>query len=115
MKREGFTVTEVLVALMILSIGGLAGLGAAAAGARELGRAARLEHGVAAAEALYDSLLALPTWDAAAGSRIEDGVRLDWSVEGLTIAIDVHHPPEAGLADFSLVGRRPPPMPFVAP
>lgn len=60
MRRRGFTLVEILVALVVVEVGVLGVVGTLLLAARTLGRAEALEHGVTALEAAYDSLRTVP-------------------------------------------------------
>jgi prepilin-type N-terminal cleavage/methylation domain-containing protein len=75
--RRGFTLVEVLVALVILEIGVLGAMSLLALAGRTMARAERLENAVAAVEGVADSLtLAAAIAD---GSRsLPGGATLEW-------------------------------------
>jgi prepilin-type N-terminal cleavage/methylation domain-containing protein len=86
MVRSGFTLVEVMVALIILAAGVMAGLGVAAAGVTALRRAQLRQGAAALAEATGDSLLQA-TWDgrpAMTGWRTEGPYRVDWVRDSAT-------------------------------
>lgn len=78
-KRHGFTLVEVLVALVVLEVGLLGVVGSLTLAARLMTRAELIERGVAEVERAYDSL---STSGARAGTatRIVDGGTLSWVV-----------------------------------
>lgn len=76
MTTRGFTLVEVLVAVVVLEVGLLGVVGTLVLAARELGEARRLERVVAALEVVYDSLRAVG--EAGSGDRQLDGGVLAW-------------------------------------
>ena len=79
--RGGFSVVELLVALVLLAVG-LASLGRAAFAVARLERNARLaQHVAAAVVARLDSVRVLPCGAAQAGEARGDGIRERWTVE----------------------------------
>jgi prepilin-type N-terminal cleavage/methylation domain-containing protein len=83
-RSAGFGLIELIVALMILSVGLLALTGAAAVAQRSLVGAQALEEGVDAAALVLDSLMRDPA--PAAGARWAGRTRVQWSVEPDSIA-----------------------------
>lgn len=79
-RDRGFTLVEVVVALLLLEIGVLGALGLLVIAQRSLTDAERLERGVAAAEGLLDSLAlgAAP----GGGTRMLGHDTLTWSIDG---------------------------------
>jgi len=76
--RQGFTLLEVVVALLLLEVGVIGALGMLTLSSRALGRAERLERAVAEAEGVLDSLAgSIPSDD---GARAYDGGELRWSL-----------------------------------
>lgn len=61
MSRKGFTLVEILVAMVVLEVGLLGVVGTLWLAATTLHRAESLEAGVAAMERAYDSLQAVPS------------------------------------------------------
>ena len=61
MRRRGFTLVEVLVALVVLEVGLLGVVGTLLLGARTLRRAERLEWAAAEVQRVYDSLASAPS------------------------------------------------------
>lgn len=86
--RKGFGLVELVVALMILSIGLLALTGAAAVAQRSLNSARALEEGADVAEVVLDSLLREPA--PAAGDRIVGRTKAQWSVQVDSTAVTIH-------------------------
>lgn len=77
--RRGFTLLEVVVALLVLEIAAVGVAGTLTLAARTLGRAERLERAVAVVEGVLDSL-----WGGSApsGSTLGyEGGEVDWLVE----------------------------------
>lgn len=80
MVRSGFTLVEVLVALLILAAGITAGLGVAASGVEALRRAQLRQGAAALGEATGDSLLQA-AWSgrpATSGQRTEGPYSIGW-------------------------------------
>ena len=77
MKR-GFTLVEVLVALLIVEIGLMGALGLMVLGSRALTDAVEKERALSAFEAVADSLAWAPA--ATTGTRVEPWGVLRWSV-----------------------------------
>lgn len=76
--RRGFTLVEVIVALVLLTVGLLAALSMTSLAARTLGEARRISLAAAAAESLADSLVGAP---GGAGDGAGWGTREhDWGV-----------------------------------
>ena len=75
--RSGFTVIEVVVALVVLEVGLLGAMGMLTEASRTSSRAATLELGVAALEGVADSLLAMG-WAGDGGLSMEEG-ELRWA------------------------------------
>jgi len=100
-RTSGFTLVEVLVALVILEVGMLGVVGTLWLAAVTMSRAERTERGVAEVEKVYDSLVAteLP----ASGAREGAGGTLRWEVAGR--AIRVEYATEADSALVRLEGR----------
>ena len=79
MKR-GFTLLEVVVALLVLELGVLGVVGTMVIASRTLGRAERLERAVAEAEGVLDSLSGATTLEP--GQRSFVGGEVEWWVDG---------------------------------
>jgi hypothetical protein len=76
--RRGFTLVEVVVALLVLEVAVVAVGGSLTVASRTLGRAERLERAVALAEGVLDSLAGVPVAVGAAGAFAGGEVR--WEV-----------------------------------
>ena len=76
--RLGFTLVEVLVALVVLEVGVLGGLGVLALATRTMSLAEAFEIGVATAEGIADSLSSRAT--AGGGSRSAGSGVVEWEV-----------------------------------
>jgi len=79
-SRGGFTLVEVLVAIVILATGALALAGSAALTVRRMAEAARRSAAVSMARSRAESSLASPCGSLASGSETAGGVRSDWVV-----------------------------------
>ena len=77
-SRAGVGIVEVIVALMLLSIGLLGLVSTAIVAQRSFTRAAAVERSAHAAAALLDSVLATPA--AASGRRTASGFKAEWEV-----------------------------------
>jgi len=77
---RGFTLVEVVVALILLEIGVLAAAGTLVLASREMGRAERIERAVATLEMVADSIAAAGS--GADGARAFPGGRVLWSRAG---------------------------------
>jgi prepilin-type N-terminal cleavage/methylation domain-containing protein len=84
MTRRGFTLVEILIAMVVLEVGLLAVCGTLWLAARTLTRAEALERAVAALEGVYDSLAAGPS--APDGARSTPRGRVVWTSAG----VDLH-------------------------
>jgi prepilin-type N-terminal cleavage/methylation domain-containing protein len=84
--RRGFTLVEVLVALVVLEVGLLGVVGTLWLAAVTMSRAERTERGVAEVERVYDSLAAaeLP----GSGTREGVGGTLRWEVAGRAVHVE---------------------------
>ncbi len=104
--RGGFTLLEVLIALLILEIAVLGVLGTVVVTGQTLGRAALLERAVAKAEGVVDSLDGAATLES--GERAFADGEVAWTVtdSGLVV-VRVVAPEGDTLVDVSSVLRRP--------
>lgn len=83
MSREsprGFTLIEVVVAIVILAVGALALAGSAAVTVRRMSEAARRSSGVTMARSRAEAAMASTCGSIASGSETARGVRSDWVV-----------------------------------
>jgi prepilin-type N-terminal cleavage/methylation domain-containing protein len=97
MTRRGFTLVEVLVALVVLEVGLLGVVGTLLLAATTMARARLLEAGVAAMERAYDSLQLAPGAGSGGGATEAGGIR--WLVEGGgNLLIEVRGPGDTLLA-----------------
>lgn len=78
--RHGFTLIEVIVAIVILAAGALALAGSAAVTARRMAEAARRTAAVSMARSRAESSLAFPCGSLSSGSETARGVRSEWVV-----------------------------------
>ena len=79
--RPAFTVVELLVALVVLTIGLLALAGTAGLVAAHVGDGGRLSASAHVARSIMDSLRATPCDAIVTGSATPDGAGAEWSVE----------------------------------
>lgn len=102
MNRPGFSLVELIVAMLVLATGLAALAGAAATARRSLARAAALERITREAAALLDSLVAEQA--PASGQRARDGTTMRWSVrhDDDGAWIDLEAAAFDGLADVHL-------------
>jgi prepilin-type N-terminal cleavage/methylation domain-containing protein len=102
MTRRGFTLVEVLMAVLVLEVGFVGVAGTLLLAARTMRRAESLERAVTEAAWLYDSVSSLG--DAGAGEIPAGAGRLRWSVGAdRTLRVEVLTPTDSVL--FSLEGR----------
>jgi len=80
MSRSGFTLVEILAAMLVLEVGLMGVVGTLWLAARTLTRAEVLEHGVEAMEGVYDSLAMEPS--PTDGSRLSPSGQIGWRVSG---------------------------------
>ncbi len=92
-RRNGLTLVEVLVALLILATGALATVGTQVAIARLSASSLARERTAATASSIIDSLRALPCAHLAPGTRATAGARFSWHPATLgdlsTLRLDV--------------------------
>lgn len=102
MKPRGFTLVEVVVALLILEVGLLGVFGMVVLAQRTLAQADAIERGVAELEGLLDSLgvHAAP----GGGSRELDVGVVHWSVTA-DGTVTVRFVPALGLGEIEVLGR----------
>jgi type IV pilus modification protein PilV len=88
-SRAGFTIVEVLVAILILSVGMLALAGTAAVVVRQTGSAARQTMAAAHAQSRFEQLRASPCAAMAGGADTLRGIVTAWTVTPVVRANDV--------------------------
>lgn len=88
-SRGGFTLVEVLVAIVILATGALALAGSAAVTVRRMAEAARRSTAVSMARSRAESSLASPCAVLASGSETAGGVRSDWIVAAGSVSAEL--------------------------
>ena len=88
-SRAGFTLIELMVAVMLFTVGVLATMSSAAAVMKMMGGAQRLTVASVVAEARFERLRAQSCAQHAAGSATTRGVRESWLVVPLVQADDV--------------------------
>jgi prepilin-type N-terminal cleavage/methylation domain-containing protein len=87
MTRKGFTLVEVLMAIVVLEVGLLGVVGTLVLASHNMRDAVSLERAVSEAERLYDSLTGAPS-SGSGLSSVPNG-RLRWSVsEGGIVQVD---------------------------
>jgi type II secretion system protein I len=89
MNQRGYTILELLVAIMIFSIGLLAMAGTASLIMATLTGSRTRSVAAAVAESRFDRLRSQSCAAHASGSAVTRGVREDWSVQPLARADDV--------------------------
>jgi type II secretory pathway pseudopilin PulG len=92
--RRGFTLIEVVVALLLLELAVVSALGTLTVASRQLGEAEGLERVVREAEGILDSLAGVP--DAVSGERAVAGGAIEWAV-GVDGTIDLGATRDDGL------------------
>lgn len=81
--RRGYTLLEVVAALLLLEVAVLGAVGTLTIAAHVLGEAEQLEHAVLAAEGVLDSLAGVAS--PVAGSRAFAGGELSWTVDSVGV------------------------------
>jgi prepilin-type N-terminal cleavage/methylation domain-containing protein len=76
--RRGFTLIEVVVALLLLELAVTSALGTLTIASHRLGEAERMERVVTEAEGILDSLAGVP--EAESGTRAVAGGTIEWAV-----------------------------------
>lgn len=76
---RGFTLVEVVVALLLLELAVAGALGTLAVASRTLGEAEQLERTVTEAEGVLDSLAGAP--EAETGARSTSGGVIEWTID----------------------------------
>ncbi|MCG6954802.1 MAG: prepilin-type N-terminal cleavage/methylation domain-containing protein [Gemmatimonadetes bacterium] len=109
MNRKGFTLVEVIVAIVVLEVGLLGVVGTLVLAAGNMRRAVSLERAVTEVELVYDSLTSAPS--SGSGTASVPGGRLRWSVstDG-TVRVDALASSDSVL--FTVLGRA---VPVAAP
>ena len=79
-SHRGFTLIEVVVAVVILAVGALALAGSAAVTVRRMSEAARRSSGVTMVRSRAEAAVASTCGSLASGSETVRGVRSDWVV-----------------------------------
>lgn len=93
-STRGFSLVEMLVALVVLEIGVLGVLGLGALAARDVARAAELQRAVGLLEVAADSLLAVD--DPTAGERAAGPHRVVWQPSGGELRLRVERTDDVG-------------------
>jgi len=103
---RGFTLLEVVVALVLLEVAVLAAVGTLAVASRTLAEAEHLERAVVEAEGALDSLAGVP--GATSGSRTFTGGEVDWSIDTTgTVSLRAQSVVGAILFELQSAVRRP--------
>lgn len=92
MKRispTGFTLIEVVVAILLLSLGALALAGSAVVMARRMGESARATTAVSVGRTRAELSFATPCEALAAGSERARGAFSEWSIAAGTVSADI--------------------------
>jgi prepilin-type N-terminal cleavage/methylation domain-containing protein len=87
--RTGLTLIEVVIAILILSVGALALAGSSAVMVRRLSDSARTAAGASVGRSRIESSLAAPCSALAGGSEQILGVHSEWSVAGTQNSADI--------------------------
>ncbi len=98
MRRAGFTLVEVLVALVVLEVGILGVVGTLWLAAATLARAERTERGVAQLERLYDSLAAVEA--PASGALVTPSGTANWWLSGGGLLLEWSSGPDSALTSL---------------
>ena len=88
-NRAGLTVIEIVIAILILSVGGLALAGSSALMIRRLAESARGTTAAAVAARRLESSFATSCGALTGGGEDAFGVRSDWFVSGAASSIDI--------------------------
>jgi Tfp pilus assembly protein PilV len=83
--NSGFTLIELVVALLLLEVGVMAAAGTLTIASRSLAEAEHLEQAVVEAEGVLDSLAGADS--AVAGSRAYEGGVVEWTVDAAGIVL----------------------------
>lgn len=97
-RERGFTLAELLISVLVLSIGLLALTGASAVIARQVNGGARMSLAASVAESRFERLRAQDCATAADGASASRGIAETWSVTRMpggvritdTVALDLH-------------------------
>ena len=95
MRRGGFTLVEVLVALVVVEVGLVGVVGTLYVAAATLARAERTERGVAQLERLYDSLTAVQA--PASGALVTPTGTARWWIAGGDLRLEWSSGPDSAL------------------
>ncbi|HSW31859.1 MAG TPA: prepilin-type N-terminal cleavage/methylation domain-containing protein [Longimicrobiales bacterium] len=95
MRRRGFTLVEVLVALVVFEVGLLGVVGTLWLAAATLARAERTERGVAQLERLYDSLASVAA--PASGTLVAPSGTVRWRPAGGDLLLEWSSGPDSAL------------------
>jgi len=89
--RPAFTIVELLVAIVVLTVGVLALAATAGLVAAHVGDGGRLTNSAHAARSVLDSLRTLPCERAVSGAGLRRGVPVTWTVarDSLVVSIEV--------------------------
>src|SRR5687767_8707334 len=89
--RPAFTIVELLVAIVVLTVGVLALAATAGMVAAHVGDGGRLTSSAHAARSVLDSLRTLPCERAVSGAELRRGMPVTWTVarDSLTVSIEV--------------------------
>lgn len=88
-REHGFTLVELLVSVLVLSIGLLALTGASAVVARQIGGGARMALAASIAESRFERLRAQDCATLAAGASASRGIEERWTVSRVPGALDI--------------------------
>src|SRR5688572_10920471 len=89
--RPAFTIVELLVAIVVLTVGVLALAATAGLVAAHVGDGGRITNSAHAARSVLDSLRTLPCERAVSGAGLRRGVPVTWTVarDSLVVSIEV--------------------------
>jgi type IV pilus assembly protein PilV len=87
--RTGFTIVELLIAIVVLTIGVLALAAAAGLVAGHVGDGGRLTNASHAARSVLDSLAGVPCARLTAGSSARGSITVRWTVTRDSLAADI--------------------------
>jgi prepilin-type N-terminal cleavage/methylation domain-containing protein len=87
--RGGFSLVELLVSVMVLSVGLLAITGASAVIARQVSGGARMSLAASLAQSRFEQLRALECGTLASGSNADRGISESWTVQHVPGGVDV--------------------------